>query len=97
MFGHDTWFLNGYMFAGCNTDGVFVHLDEESVAAAVVEHDDAIPFSPGRGMTMKGYLQINDPSAQKVEIIDSWLASSADYLQALPAKVKKPRKRTQRR
>jgi len=89
MFGHDTWFLNGYMYSGCNTEGFFVHVGEASAGRAVAEHEDVVPFSPGRGMTMKDYVQINEPSAENREIVAEWLETSANYLQSLPTKVKK--------
>ena len=31
MFGHEVFFLNGYMYTGANTEGVFVHLGKEEV------------------------------------------------------------------
>lgn len=93
MFGHDTWFLNGYMYAGCNTDGVFVHIGEEAAIKAVAEHDNLSPFSPGRDMIMKDYIQINEPSAGDDRIVSEWLKRSATYLESLPEKVKKAKKK----
>lgn len=93
MFGHDTWFLNGYMYAGCNIDGVFVHLGDEASKNALAEHEDLSPFSPGRDMIMKDYIQINEPSAGDPGIVSAWLARSAAYLQSLPEKIKKPKKK----
>ena len=92
MFGHDTWFLNGYMYAGCNTYGVFVHLGEVASSKAVAENDDLSPFSPGRDRIMKDYVQINEPSAGNTNIVLYWLGRSATYLESLPEKVKKPKK-----
>jgi len=56
MFGHDSWFFNGYMFTGANEDGIFVHLGEEATAAAIDENEELEPFSPGRDMIMKSYV-----------------------------------------
>ena len=89
MFGHDTWFLNGYMYAGCNTGGVFVHLGEDGAKNAIDTNDDVIPFSPRSDMVMRAYVQIADPSARDPQILSEWLKRSAEFLLALPPKVKK--------
>jgi hypothetical protein len=35
MFGHETWFLNGYMFCGANLKGIYVHLGERAVCQSL--------------------------------------------------------------
>ena len=35
MFGHETFFLNGYMYAGANEFGIMVHLGRDSVPAVL--------------------------------------------------------------
>ena len=94
MFGHETWFLNTYMFAGANTDGIWVHLGEEKVQECLEQQESVAPFSPGRGMIMKDYLLVADPVAKDREQITNWVQQSTDYLKALPPKVKKAKKKT---
>jgi len=92
MFGHAVYFLNGYMYAGANTAGAFVHVGEETVLASVETEDGVGPFSPMEGMTMKAYLQLTPTITGDGEKLGAWLRRSAEYLTALPPKVKKPRK-----
>lgn len=92
MFGHEVYFLNGYMFAGANTDGCFVHVGEEAAQAAVAGEPGVGPFCPMEGMTMKAYLQLTPTITGDGEKLGAWLKQSAEYLSALPPKVKKPRK-----
>jgi TfoX/Sxy family transcriptional regulator of competence genes len=92
MFGHEVYFLNGYMFAGANTDGCFVHVGEEAVKAAVAGEPGVGPFCPMEGMTMKAYLQLTPAITADAGKLGAWLTRSAEYLMALPPKVKKPRK-----
>ncbi|MBM4372236.1 MAG: hypothetical protein FJ098_11310, partial [Deltaproteobacteria bacterium] len=56
MFGHEVFFLNGYMFAGACLDGVFVHLGADAVQDALAREPGVAAFSPADGMTMKDYL-----------------------------------------
>ncbi len=92
MFGHEVYFLNGYMFAGANTSGVFIHVGEEAVQAAVDAEDGVGPFRPMEGMTMKAYLQLAPAVTGDGDKLDAWLRQSAEFLLGLPPKVKKPRK-----
>ena len=39
MFGHEVFFLNGYMFSGANVEGIFVHTGEE-------EREVCVPWFP---------------------------------------------------
>ena len=96
MFGHETWFLNGYMFTGANEDGIYVHLGEEGAAAAIAENGDLTPFSPGRDMIMKNYALIASAAADDEGIVASWVAKSVGYLTNLPKKEpKKEKKKSQ--
>ena len=93
MFGHEVYFLNGYMYAGANTDGVFVHVGQEAVQTSVDTVDGVGPFCPMEGMTMKAYLQLRAAITEDPDKLGSWLKQSAEFLTGLPPKVKKPRKK----
>ena len=95
MFGHDTWFLNGYMFTGANEDGVYVHLGEEGATAAIAESDELAPFSPGRDMIMKNYGLIVGAGSDDEAVVASWVSKSAGYLTSLPKK--EPKKKSRKR
>ncbi len=97
MFGHEVYFLNGYMYAGANTNGVFVHVGEEGVQAAVDAEDGVGPFCPMEGMTMKAYLQLAPEITGDGERLGAWLKQSAEFLLGLPPKVKKPKKKRARK
>ena len=96
MFGHETWFLNGYMFCGANVRGIFVHLGRDAVPGIIEREDDTGPFEPGRGMTMKDYLQLGLTICAKEDVLQEWLKRSAEYLLAKPPKIKKPRSKRKR-
>jgi hypothetical protein len=93
MFGHEVYFLNGYMYAGANTNGVFLHVGEEGVQAAVDAEAGVGPFSPMEGMTMKAYLQLAPAVTADADKLGAWLKQSAEFLLGLPPKVKKPKEK----
>jgi TfoX/Sxy family transcriptional regulator of competence genes len=86
MFGHETWFLNGRMFAGASTDGIWMHLGEEAVQKALAAEKGLKPFSPGRGMVMKDYLTLAEPGCRDAGRLQPWLERSSRYLLSLPPK-----------
>ena len=93
MFGHEVHFLNGYMFAGANVDGVFVNLGEEGVNRALEQERDVAPFEPMEGMTMKEYLLLREPVMADEGRFSAWLRYTAARLAVLPPKVKKTKKK----
>jgi TfoX/Sxy family transcriptional regulator of competence genes len=86
MFGHETWFLNGYMFAGANTEGIWMHLGEQAVQKALSAELGMAPFSPGRGMVMKDYLTLVEPGCREMARLRPWLERSSRYLLSRPTK-----------
>jgi TfoX/Sxy family transcriptional regulator of competence genes len=92
MFGHESWFFNGYMFTGANEDGIFVHLGERTAAIAIAEKAELRPFSPGRDVIMKDYALIAGAAADDPKIVAGWVRQSADYLAGLPRKEPKKKK-----
>jgi TfoX/Sxy family transcriptional regulator of competence genes len=86
MFGHETWFLNGYMFAGASTEGIWMHLGEQAVREALSGEPGVAPFSPGRGMVMKDYLTLAEPACRDAARLGRWLERSSRYLLSRLAK-----------
>jgi TfoX/Sxy family transcriptional regulator of competence genes len=89
MFGHETWFLNGYMFAGASTQGVWLHLGAPAVQEALASQKGVAPFSPGRGMVMKDYLTLTEPGCREQGRLGPWLERSSAYLLSRPPKKKR--------
>ena len=86
MFGHETFFTNGYMFTGANVDGIFVHVGRESRDRALQERTGVSPFKPMEGMVMKEYLLLEEPVCSDEPQLKEWLDSSYTYLNGLPPK-----------
>lgn len=90
MFGHETYFLRDYMFAGVFGEDVFVHTGQKTVEA---NNGNGIGFfEPMPGRRMKAYLTIA-PEIQTERTLKKWLELGARYLQGLPAKKKPARKK----
>jgi TfoX/Sxy family transcriptional regulator of competence genes len=92
MFGHETFFTNGYMFTGANVDGIFVHVGEEIRDRALQEENDVAQFSPMEGMVMKDYLLLGEEACRDEPRLKGWLDTSYSYLNSRPPKIKKKRR-----
>ena len=93
MFGHDVWFLNGYMFSGANEMGIFLHLNEEMRDTAIADDNRLLPFEPMEGMIMREYLLLSEEICSDSTILAGWLQQSARYLLSLPKKKKKKKRK----
>jgi TfoX/Sxy family transcriptional regulator of competence genes len=89
MFGHEVFFLNGYMFTGANELGIFVHIGHEAVLAALEKEKGVAPFSPMEGMIMKDYLLLEKGTYENARKFSKWLKQSSAYLMAKSPKKKK--------
>lgn len=89
MFGHETFFLNGYMFTGANVSGIVVHIGKEARDSALQKESYVIPFEPMEGMVMRDYLLLQKPIYSRETQLKNWLDGSRDYLLSLPKKQKK--------
>lgn len=96
MFGHETFFLNGYMFSGANEKGIFVHIGVEEKEKALRTEKGVIPFEPMEGMVMKDYLLLQESIHSDPDKLKKWLEQSSRYLMALPPKKKKTGSKTGR-
>ena len=92
MFGHETFFLNGYMFCGANVNGIFVHIGQETKVKALETEGGIAPFRPMEGMVMKDYLLLLEEIYGKESELKKWLDRSNEYLLSLPPKKKRKKK-----
>jgi TfoX/Sxy family transcriptional regulator of competence genes len=89
MFGHEVFFLNGYMFTGANVDGIFVHTGKQERDKALEKEPATKPFEPMEGMVMREYLLLTEPIYSDDKKLKKWLNKSSEYLTSLPPKIKK--------
>jgi len=92
MFGHETFFLNGYLFSGANVSGIFAHVGKVARDDALEQVSGAIPFEPMEGMVMKEYILLQKPVYSNEKDLKKWLDQAAEFLMSLPPKTKKKRK-----
>ena len=92
MFGHEVHFLNGYMFAGANERGIFVHVGEHAKDEALGRESDVAPFEPLQGTTMKEYLLLEQELYTDEKRLKAWLDRSHAYLLTLPPREKNKKK-----
>jgi TfoX/Sxy family transcriptional regulator of competence genes len=93
MFGHETFFTNGYMFTGANVDGIFVHVGEETRDRALSEEKDVAPFRPMGGMVMREHLLLEDAACRDEPRLKGWLDTAYSYLNSRPQKIKRKKKK----
>jgi TfoX/Sxy family transcriptional regulator of competence genes len=86
MFGHRTLFLNGYMFAGACTDGIWLRVGKESAGTALARDAELAPFEPRKGMIMRDYIVLRDRSPRREIKLKKWLKTAADGVQKMPPK-----------
>ncbi len=89
MFGHEVFFMNGYMFCGANENGVFIHVGERMKEEFLSSEKDVSRFSPIEGMVMKEYIQLAMSISSDAKKIKKWILISGNYLLSLPPKKKK--------
>jgi TfoX/Sxy family transcriptional regulator of competence genes len=88
MFGHESFFLNGYMFCGSNELGFFVHLGRDRVPELLESDSNLEPFRPSKKHAMKDYVQLNRKLSEDPKKARYWIRESADYLLSLDPKKK---------
>jgi TfoX/Sxy family transcriptional regulator of competence genes len=89
MFGHETYFFNGYMFTGANVEGIFVHVGKEEKERALEDDQEVGAFEPMEGMVMKEYVLLKENVYSDESQLKKWLEKSRKYLLSLPPKKKK--------
>jgi TfoX/Sxy family transcriptional regulator of competence genes len=89
MFGHEVFFLNGYMFTGANESGIFVHIGKDARDEALEKEAGVSPFEPMEGTVMREYLLLHKQVYSDDKQLKHWLDLSSQYLLSLPPKKKK--------
>lgn len=90
MFGHEVFFLNGYLFAGANERGWFVHVGAAARDEALATDPCVARFEPLEGSVMKEYLLISD-EGDRADALARWLDTAARFIAAQPPKATKKR------
>ena len=93
MFGHEVFFLNGYMFTGANESGIFVHIGKDARDAALEKETGVSSFEPMEGTVMREYLLLNEPVYSNESHLKKWLDLSSQFIRSLPPKQKKRKSR----
>lgn len=92
MFGLPCAFVNGNMFAGVHESSLILRLGEADRDAARREIG-ARDFAP-MGRLMRAYVAVSEPTGEDLDVMRLWLARALAFAADLPAKAKKPRKKT---
>ena len=93
MFGSPVYFIHNNMFAGVKGGSVFLRLSESDRQAIMAQSDEVQPFEPRPDFFMKEYVQLPESILFDKLFIDKWLRISYEYVNSLPPKEKKPRKK----
>lgn len=93
MFGHEVFFLNGYMYTGANESGIFVHVGKNARDAALEKERGVSLFEPMEGTVMREYLLLQEPVYSDEEKLKNWLERSRQHILSLPPKKKTKKSR----
>jgi len=89
MFGHKTFFVNGYMFAGV-FGGTGIHLRVgQTIRDDAVERVTGAAYFEANGRVMKDHLLLTEQIFTDREILSDWLQKAYSYTSSLPPKQKK--------
>lgn len=89
MFGHKTFFVNGYMFAGVFGDsGIHLRVGQSSRDDAV-ENIPGVEYFEANGRVMKDHLLLTEPIFTNNDLLSDWLQKAYTYTVSLPPKKKK--------
>jgi TfoX/Sxy family transcriptional regulator of competence genes len=96
MFGCPAYFINGNMFAGVQSDSLFIRLSGQDQLEAFIASDEVTPFEPVQGRVMKDYVVFPEPLLNQKEFFTAWLDRSFRFTSALPPKIAKTPKNKDR-
>ncbi len=89
MFGHKTFFVNGYMFAGVfGETGIHLRVGQ-SMRDDAVESVRGAAYFEANGRVMKDHLLLEKPLFSDAEKLSDWLRKAYSYTSSLPPKKKK--------
>jgi TfoX/Sxy family transcriptional regulator of competence genes len=92
VFGSPAAFANGHMFAGIQNESFFLRLpdaDRESFMQTV----SARQWEPMAGRPMREYVVVPAPLIEAPDDLNAWLGKSIAYVQSLPPKAAKAKKK----
>ncbi|MHA1211895.1 MAG: TfoX/Sxy family protein [Candidatus Heimdallarchaeota archaeon] len=89
MFGSQSYFVNGNMFAGVFEETIFVRLKEEDREQIFQEEDDVYHFEPHEGRKMREYIILTDSIYREMPKVEQWVERAYNYADSLPPKQKK--------
>lgn len=92
MFGSQVYFVNNNMMSGVHQDDIFTRLSEQDKEDIFASYDEASPFEPMKGRTMKQYVMLPESLYNDSEKLDEWLERSYRYVSSLP--LKEPKKKS---
>jgi TfoX/Sxy family transcriptional regulator of competence genes len=93
MFGYPAYFINKNMIAGLFQDKLFLRLSPDQVSSLGTSYS-ITNLEPMPGRPMKDYFVIPEKLHLDAKKMPGVVKEAAEYCQRLPAKVKKPRKKT---
>jgi len=88
MFGYPCSFINGQMFAGLHQENMILRLSQED-RAQFLQIDQARPFEPMPGRTMKEYVVVPPSVLDSKSQLSKWLEKASAYARSLPPKTRK--------
>jgi TfoX/Sxy family transcriptional regulator of competence genes len=89
MFGFPVYFINGNMFTGAHSEGLFLRLSDPDREEILRTYDEVSVFEPLEGRKMKEYVVIPDSVMGNPEVLREWINRSFHYVSVLPQKEKK--------
>lgn len=89
LFGYPCAFINGNMFFGTFTDGLFLRLGEKGAGDARARHGDIRPFEPRAGRPMREYVVLPERVRLDDSLLDPLLEAALRYVRTLPPKNRK--------
>ena len=92
MFGSQVYFVNNNMMSGVHQDDIFIRLSEQDKEDIFSSYDEASPFEPMKGRTMKQYAVLPESLYNDPEKLDEWLTRSYNYVSSMPLKEPKKKK-----
>lgn len=93
MFGSTVYFSKGYMVTRAHEDGIFLRLSEKDRSELGMKYDEAAPFEPMKGRPMKEYMSLPPRLYRNTDVFREWLGRSLGYVNSLPVKVSKTKKK----
>ncbi|MBD3275216.1 MAG: hypothetical protein GF372_07890 [Candidatus Marinimicrobia bacterium] len=89
MFGHKTFFVNGYMFAGVfGETGIHLRVGQ-SMRDDAIENTRGVAYFEANGRIMKDHLLLTEEIYSDEEKLTTWLEKAHDHTLSQPPKKKK--------